>query len=133
VAAGRDTLGGVRRHCRTCQSLIFGMVIAGIVFAIGSCRTTPDEPPLGAAIDLPPDTGWEVRTIDTSIEVELPEPFVRLVDLDRLRIGMTQQEVLAIFPDPYEIGLRGTDDLWQYGFAELIFRNDRLRDWFDVK
>ena len=86
-----------------------------------------------APADLPPDAGWAARAVDTSIIVELPEPFIKLVDLDRLRIGMTKQEVLAIFPDPYEIGLRGSDELWQYGFAELIFRGDRLRDWFDIK
>jgi hypothetical protein len=112
---------------------ILTALLATATIGLSSCRTTPDEPPVLAAIDLPPDPGWAVRFIDTSIEVELPEPFVRLVDLDRLRIGMTQQEVLAIFPDPYEIRLRGTDELWQYGFAELIFRNERLRDWFDVK
>jgi len=99
-----------------------------------SCRTTPElsqaEPP---PVDLPPDAGWALRAADTSITVELPEPFIKLVDLDRLRIGMTKQEVLAIFPDPFEIGLRGSDELWQYGFAELIFRGERLRDWFDIK
>ena len=46
---------------------------------------------------------------------------------------MTKQEVLAIFPDPSEIELRAGDELWQYGFAELIFRGNALRDWFDIK
>lgn len=110
---------------------------------LASCRTTPEpipiEPPvvepsgIEPLVDLPPDPGLAARGVDTSIVVELPEPFIKLVDLDRLQIGMTKQEVLALFPDPYEIGLRGTDDLWQYGFAELIFRSDTLRDWFDLK
>ena len=113
--------------------MVVFVALAAALALLGSCRTTPEEPAPGPAIDPPPDTGWEVRTVDTSIEVQLPEPFIKLVDLDRLRIGMTKQEVLAIFPDPYEIDLRGSDDLWKYGFAELIFRGDRLRDWFDIK
>ena len=110
-------------------------VVAVCAIGIGACRTTPDEMASDPvpALDLPPDPGWELRTVDTSIEVELPEPFVKLVDLARLRVGMTKDEVLAVFPDPYEIELRGADDLWKYGFAELIFRRDRLRDWFDIK
>ncbi len=110
---------------------------------LASCRTTPepaaveplsaDPPAPERTADLPPDTGWAAREVDTSIIVELLEPFIKLVDLDRLRIGMTKQEVLAIFPNPTEIKLRGDDELWHYGFAEIIFRNDRLRDWFDIK
>ena len=113
------------------------LITAAIPVMIASCRTTPDEPALRPAIelaiDLPPAPGWAARGVDRSIVVELPEPFIKLVDLDRLRIGMTKQEVLAIFPDPYEIGLSGSDELWQYGFAELIFRGNTLRDWFDIK
>ena len=98
---------------------------------LGGCRSAPPEPVPEA--EAPVDPGWPARTVDTSISVQLPEPFIKLVDLARLRIGMTKTEVLAIFPDPYEIALRGNDDVWQYGFAELIFRDDRLRDWFDIK
>jgi len=118
----KDSLSRQLRVCLGC---------AIVVLAFASCRTPPDEP--NPAVPVPPDPGWEVRKIDTSLEVELPEPFVRLVDLGRLRIGMTKAEVLAIFPDPYEIRLRGADELWQYGFAELIFGGNRLRDWFDIK
>lgn len=110
---------------------------AGLLILTGSlagCRSTAAEDPVTEAleIDSAPDPGWPVLVADESIEVDLPEPFVKLVDLDRLRIGMTKQEVLAIFPDPYEIELRGSDELWQYGFAQLIFRGNRLRDWFDL-
>lgn len=94
-----------------------------------SCATPPEEPETPAA---PVDPGWPMRQIDTEIDVELAEPFVRLVDLSRLRIGMTKAEVLALFPDPHEIRLRQGDEFWQYGFAELIFRDGRLRDWFDL-
>lgn len=98
-----------------------------------ACKTAPQELPAETTVDLPPDPGWALRSVDTSIEAELPEPFIKLVDLARLRIGMTKQEVLAIFPDPYQIQLRGSDELWKYGFAELIFRGNYLRDWFDLK
>ncbi len=94
-----------------------------------ACATPPEEPETPAA---PVDPGWPMRQIDAEFNVELAEPFVRLVDLSRLRIGMTKAEVLALFPDPYEIRLRQGDEFWQYGFAELIFRDGRLRDWFDL-
>lgn len=109
------------------------LITASIAVVIASCRTTPEPFMPESTIDLPPDPGWEVRTIDRSIEVQLPEPFIKLVDLDRLRIGMTKQEVLAIFPNPIEIRLQSNDELWHYGFAQLIFRGNRLRDWFDLK
>ena len=105
------------------------------VLLIAGCRSTPGPEPASpeTMVDLPPDPGWPVLTADTSIEVELPEPFIKLVDLARLRVGMTRAEVLAIFPDPSEIELRFGDEMWQYGFAELIFRDDRLRDWFNIR
>jgi hypothetical protein len=79
------------------------------------------------------DPGWEQRFVDQSIDPEFPEPFVKLVDLRRLRVGMTKEEVLAIFPDPDQIQLRRGEDVWRYAFAELIFRDDRLRDWFNLR
>ncbi len=109
------------------------LIIASIAVVIASCRTAPEQLATEVAVDLPPDPGWAARTVDTSISVELPEPFIKLVDLDRLRIGMTKQEVLAIFPNPIEIRLQSNDELWHYGFAQLIFRGNRLRDWFDLK
>ncbi|TVQ24665.1 MAG: hypothetical protein EA382_08315, partial [Spirochaetaceae bacterium] len=61
--------------------------VATIVVAllIAGCATSPDAP----VVDAGPDPGWEMRVADTKIDVELPEPFVRLVDLGRLRVGMT--------------------------------------------
>lgn len=103
------------------------------VLGLGSCRSAPEHVPPPHVAETAPDVGLSRREIDTSIQVDLPEPFVKLVDLARLRIGMTKQEVLTIFPDPVEIRLRGSDELWQYGFAELIFRGNRLKDWFDIK
>lgn len=117
------------RLYRTAARLVIfaTLVLLGFV----SC-TTPEESPIAPEAEIPVDPGWRMRTVDTSIEVSLPEPFIRLVDLARLRVGMTKAEVLAIFPDPHEIELRRGDEFWQYGFAELIFRDGRLRDWFDL-
>lgn len=97
---------------------------------LAACETPPEPAP--AAGPEPVDPGWAMREVDTSIDVEPPEPFVKLVDLARLRVGMTKAEVLAIFPDPSEIELRRGDEFWQYGFAELIFRDGLLRDWFNL-
>lgn len=122
------------RSPRQGWALALSALIAAMVLLLaGSCRSTPG--PVAELIpeEPPVDPGWEVRFTDTSIEVELHEPFIKLVDLARLRVGMTKTEVLAIFPDPIQIELRGTDELWQYGFAELIFRGNRLRDWFNLE
>lgn len=109
-------------------------IALGLTLVFAGCATCPpcDE----AAVEVPEapvDPGWEQRYVDQSISAEFPEPFVKLVDLRRLRVGMTKAEVLAIFPDPDMIELRMGDDVWRYQFAELIFRNDRLRDWFNLR
>ncbi|MFW5884352.1 MAG: hypothetical protein ACOCVW_02620 [bacterium] len=112
-----------------------GRPFAAVALAIGllaACETPPEPTPPAGQTPQPVDPGWRMREVDTSIDVELPEPFVKLVDLARLRVGMTKAEVLAIFPDPYEIELRRGDEFWQYGFAELIFRDGILRDWFNL-
>jgi hypothetical protein len=65
---------------------------------------------------------------------EPPAPFVKLVDLRRLRVGMTMEEVLAIFPGPEETRLRAQDTVvWRYRFAELYFRDERLYNWFNLE
>jgi len=64
----------------------------------------------------------------------LPEPFVRLVDLTRLHIGMTRAEVLAVFPDPVQIKIPSrAREVWNYSFAQLLFKNGRLEDWFNLR
>ena len=101
-----------------------------IVALLASCKTTPED--ISVPVDTGPDAGWVQWYIDSGVEIDLPEPFIKLVDLARLRVGMTKAEVLEIFPDPLQIELRGRDDAWQYGHAELLFRNDLLRDWFNL-
>lgn len=117
--------------------LRIALIGAAIGAGLSACATCPcEEPqvvvpePIGD--EAPVDAGWEQRFVDQSIDAVFPEPFVRLVDLTRLRVGMTKAEVLALFPDPDQIQLRRGEDVWRYGFAELIFRDDRLRDWFDL-
>ena len=105
---------------------MLAVLLVAVVMLAAGCRTAPEE--------LVPDIvdpGWAQRPLDTTVEVELIEPFVKLVDLARLRVGMTKAEVRAIFPDPDEIQLQGTDEMWRYGFAELLFRGNYLRDWFN--
>ncbi len=104
-----------------------------VVLVSASGCATPQKPVAQAQAPAPPvDPGWPMRAVETGFDVELAEPFVRLVDLSRLRVGMTKAEVRALFPDPQEIELRQGDEFWQYGFAELIFRDGRLRDWFNL-
>jgi hypothetical protein len=60
-------------------------------------------------------------------------PVPDIVDLSRLRVGMTKAQVRAIFPDPEEIDIspRGRE-VWNYRFAQLHFRDGRLADWFTI-
>jgi hypothetical protein len=103
-----------------------GALLVAIVVLAAGCRTEP------AVVPDSVDPGWEQRIADNSVEVELIEPFVKLVDLSLLRIGMTKEEVRAVFPDPFEVDLRADDEIWYYGFAELLFRGNYLRDWFNL-
>jgi outer membrane protein assembly factor BamE (lipoprotein component of BamABCDE complex) len=80
-----------------------------------------------------PDAGFPYRRSPEPVPVELRDPFIRLVNLAQLRVGMTKAEVLAIFPDPRTINVspRGLE-VWEYGFAQLHFRNGLLANWFDL-
>jgi hypothetical protein len=81
-----------------------------------------------------PDPSLAVVRPDLEPLPEPPPPSVRLVDLRRLRVGMTMAEVLAIFPDPEQTKISPRDTVvWRYPFAELYFRDGRLFNWFDLE
>ena len=109
------------------RMVVVTVTVLAVAVVIGGCAGVQEE----ATPDIV-DPGWAQRPIDTTVDVAMMEPFVKLVDLARLRVGMTKEEVRAIFPDPDEIQLRGTDEMWRYGFAELLFRGNYLRDWFNL-
>ena len=96
-----------------------------------ACRTAPDEVQ-EPVVEL--DPGFIHRQPPQLPEYELPIPFVRAVDFRRLRIGMTTAEVRAVFPDPEEINVspRGVT-VWEYGFAQLQLRDNKLADLFDYR
>ncbi|TVQ36654.1 MAG: hypothetical protein EA384_13945 [Spirochaetaceae bacterium] len=101
------------------------LIVAALLAA--ACATGPTE---SAAA---PDSGFPYRAAETPRFAEPPEPLIRIVDLARLRIGMTKEEVLAIFPDPttINVSVRGLE-VWEYGFAQLHFRQGLLANWFDL-
>lgn len=81
-----------------------------------------------------PEIGLERQQPVTYSAPDLPEPFIRVVDLARLRVGMTRGEVLDLFPDPQQIRTTRADtEFWAYGFAELQFRGGRLENWFNIR
>lgn len=96
-----------------------------------ACATGPT--PMGTDEPLTVDPGFPYRPSPEPVFAELHEPFIRLVDLTRLRVGMTRAEVLAIFPDPRatNVSVRGLE-VWEYGFAQLHFRNGLLANWFEI-
>jgi hypothetical protein len=139
-----DADSAPRASARGRRARSVSIFATGILMLVAGCRSAPEpapEPdpvappatPVEVPVEAPVDPGWEIRFVDTAVRAVLPEPFIKHVDLDLLRVGMTKEEVLAIFPDPFEIELRRDDELWQYGFAELIFRGNRLRDWFNLE
>ncbi len=118
----RDTLSRVKHIILTALALT--LLLAG-------CATDPDRP-----VEPPaePDTGFPLVRPATDAPKELPAPSVKLVDLRRLRVGMTMAEVLEIFPGPVETKISPRDTtVWQYRFAELYFRDGRLFNWFNLE
>ena len=112
---------------------MIAVVLTAAILTFSGCATPPEEAaPVAAEVPPGPDEGWEMRSAPPLPDFELTEPFVKLVDLGRLRVGMTKAEVRAIFPDPLEIELQRDDEFWVYKFAQLIFRGDYLRDWFNM-
>jgi outer membrane protein assembly factor BamE (lipoprotein component of BamABCDE complex) len=103
-------------------------VTTAVLLVLTGCAGSPSPV---RTVDDSVDTGitpiWKQDTVDVS----LPEPFIRRVELSRLRVGMTRAEVLALFPDPEEIETTRSDtEFWGYNYAELLFRNGRLENWF---
>ncbi len=107
------------------------LILLPAVILAASCATPPNA--VEPTVPLTLDTGVPYRPSPEQVYAELPEPFVRLVDLSRLRVGMTKADVLAIFPDPRTINVspRGLE-VWEYGFAQLHFRNGLLANWFEI-
>lgn len=112
----------------TCALIVLTVVLSG-------CNTTPTPTP---KVDTPPPETPEpslprIGPADAGFDT-LPPPSVKLVDLRRLRIGMTKEEVLSIFPGPEKRELSPRDTtVWHYEFAELYFRDGRLYNWFDLE
>jgi len=110
------------------------LVLLGAVLLLGisGCSSSPDSTPTTQNKD--PEISIERREPSGYTTPELPEPFIRVVDLARLRVGMTRAEVLALFPDPKQIRTTRADtEFWAYSFAELQFRNGRLENWFNIR
>jgi hypothetical protein len=110
------------------------LVLLGAVLMLGisGCSSSPETAPTTQNED--PEISIERREPLGYTAPELPEPFIRVVDLARLRVGMTRSEVLALFPDPKQIRTtRAETEFWAYSFAELQFRNGRLENWFNIR
>lgn len=97
---------------------------------LAGCATEPaSAPPAGTT----PDAGLALLRPAEPPLADPPPPSVKLVDLRRLRVGMTMEEVLAIFPGPEQTRISPRNTVvWRYEFAELYFRDGRLYNWFDL-
>lgn len=114
------------------RSLFAAFIIAALIVAgLLGCASEPEERRPEPA---EPDPGLGMLRPATNPLPEPPPPSVKLVDLRRLRVGMTMAEVLAIFPGPEETRISPRDTVvWRYPFAELYFRDGRLQNWFDLE
>ena len=118
----RDTLSAVKQII--IAALALTLLLAG-------CATDAERP---TEVPSEPDTGFPLVRPSASALAELPPPAVKIVDLRKLRVGMTMAEVLEIFPGPIETKLSPRDTMvWQYRFAELYFRDGTLFNWFNLE
>ena len=118
----RDTLSAVK------QIIIAALALTLLLAGCATDAERPTEVPSG------PDTGFPLLRPSANALAELPPPSVKLVDLRKLRVGMTMAEVLEIFPGPIETKLSPRDTtVWQYRFAELYFRDGTLFNWFNLE
>lgn len=107
------------------------LIALALALLLAGCATDTDRP-----VEAPaePDTGFPLVRPSANALGELPPPSVKLVDLRKLRVGMTMAEVLEIFPGPIETKISPRDTtVWQYRFAELYFRDGLLFNWFDLE
>ncbi|MFP4375009.1 MAG: hypothetical protein ACLFPO_11810 [Spirochaetaceae bacterium] len=114
--------------CRV-KHIILATLVLSILLA--GCATEPERP---AETPRTPETGFPLLRPSAHVPEELPPPSVKLVDLSKLRVGMTMEEVLEIFPGPEETKISPRDTtVWRYRFAELYFRDGLLFNWFDLE
>jgi len=127
-------------HSADVKTVFVLLAVAAGGFVVAGCQSSPHTTPQGQP---QPETAPPPASPEPSLArleparpptAELPEPSVKLVDLRRLRIGMTMEEVLAIFPGPVETRISPRDTIvWRYRFAELYFRDGKLYNWFDLE
>ena len=99
-----------------------------VLTLFAACKSAPEPPE-----PVEPDLAFERQRVEKEALEPRHDPFVRLVDTSRLRVGMTKEEVLAVFPDPERIEISPRDrEVWRYDFAQLHFKGNRLEDWFNT-
>ena len=114
-------------------ALLLGSALIGAML-LGACETAPDEGSPGTRVPNRPETGLPRIAQRDPEPAPLQSPQIKMVDFALLRVGMSKAEVRAIFPDPNEIetSTRGLE-VWGYGFAELLFRDGLLENWFNLR
>ncbi len=119
------------RHTRAAR--LSAVALLGAIL-LAACAGAPDEAPSAAGAPDRPETGLPRVARRAPEPPELRSPQIEMVDFAQLRVGMSTAEVRAIFPDPVEIetSTRGLE-VWSYGFAELLFRDGFLENWFNLR
>ncbi|MFP4510777.1 MAG: outer membrane protein assembly factor BamE [Spirochaetaceae bacterium] len=97
-----------------------------LVVVTSACVTTDTE--------TPPDAGFGYQYVEHELSEIQHEPQIpEEQPLDRLRPGMTRQQVRDMFGPPDTTAPSTVrDERWDYPFGELYFRNGRLHIWFNL-
>ncbi len=110
------------------------LTMAAMALGIAACSTPPESPHREQpSAPETPELGIPRRSVRTPDAPVLRLPRAPQVSFAELRVGMSTAEVSGIFPDPVRIETttRGLE-IWHYDFAQLMFRNGFLENWFNL-
>ena len=109
------------------------LLLVAVLSLAAGCGTPADPDPRPPRTDRP-ETGLPRRAAESPEPPPLIAPAVLHLDFALLRVGMSKGEVLDVFPGPLEIDTttRGLD-VWHYEFAQLLFRDGFLENWFNLR
>ncbi len=110
------------------------LAIAVMTLGIAACSTPPESRDRdGPSAPDSPERGIPRRPVPNAELPELRLPRVPRLSFAELRVGMSTAEVRGIFPNPIRIETttRGLE-IWHYDFAQLVFRNGFLENWFNL-
>lgn len=129
----RTCYHGAMSHAKRRPAAAVALLLISLLLLLAACSTAPERAQPSRVAHPYPEASWARQRAERAAPAPLHEPFLRLVDTSRLRVGMSKQQVLKVFPDPERIEISPRDrEVWRYEFAELHFNGNRLENWFNT-